>query len=305
MAGSAANTKQALAFVQTLGRYLTDFNFLVVKDGGTVSLLNQVTGESQSFQDGEFPIVFKQLPASTLVKPTDLFKTSGPLEEGELLSESLEFNTPLEPTDDQSPEYPAPTPTPVASLPPPSSLSPLLLVEPDRSGLHFVLETPVAANQQRERIAICPPSSYIRLVWRSGPPPHSPDLVVTEIRSWGCPPEYSFHQQATIDSWPFTAQSLEVRPKTPDLLSNNVDKDCELPTGETGFFFHFKIFSFDATACSYRLLDEVTSSVFRTVSHSKLCDSKRRLSLSKKKRRSRPRQSRHSASESDDGYNPY
>jgi len=323
------NTRQAATFVQTLGKYLSDFNFLLVRDGDQISLLNQATGEVQNFSDCTFPIVFKgqdsmnvsYIPnlylGTTYLKPSAFTKplegiisppilNNGHPEEGEMLSESLELPSTPGLEHDDTEDYHSPDHVHL-----PESLqktTPLQKVtddlKPEHQGHYFALAVPLAENQQRERIAICPPSSYPVLVMKRDSP-QPPNLVVTDVRSHNCSPLGSFRQQSSVDAWPGECKELELHPKTPELLSNNLDKDADQSIGATSFFFHFKIFFWNEKSGSYQLLDELTSSAFRTVSHSKLCDSKRRMVRKKKRSRARRTSKHDDSSEDFDRYEPY
>jgi hypothetical protein len=320
---TVANTQQAASFIETLSTYLKDFNFLLVKDGDQLTLFNQSTGYSRPLNDGSFPIVFKspntpsEVPSFTSFPqyiPTSHLLHSGPPlsdpnmeisygdEEAVVFAPEIEHDDGYSLTDGQTP-----VPEKLERfLPEPRQPISSDRLKPNLEGQFFRLETGLAENQQRERIAICPPSSYPNLVY-SLTPPRTPHLVVTDVLSWRAS-ELNLRQQVTVDAWPPGAESLEVHPKTPELLSNNVDKQADADGVETGFFFHFKIFTFSEESNSYELLDEFTSAAFRTVSHSKLCDAKRRPMKKKKAKLGkvvRLRQIRNESSSSSDRYEPY
>lgn len=331
---AAANTQQAASFIETLSSYLKDFNFLLVKDGDQLTLFNQSTGDSRPLNDDSFPIVFKspntpseiptftsfpQVESSRLISqyiPTShLLQSRTPASDPNMEiaygeEEAVVFAPELEHDNDGYSLTDAQTPIPVEKLerflPKPREPVSSDHLRPNMDGQFFRLETGLAENQQRERIAICPPSSYPNLVY-SLTPPRTPHLVVTDVLSWRAA-ELNLRQQVTVDAWPQGAESLEVHPKTPELLSNNVDKQADADGVETGFFFHFKIFTYLEESNSYELLDEFTSAAFRTVSHSKLCDAKRRPMKKKKAKLGkvvRLRQSRQESSSSSDRYEPY
>jgi hypothetical protein len=141
---------------------------------------------------------------------------------------------------------------------------------PNMQGTHFALAMPLVANQQRERIAICPESQYPLLVL-TGTLPDTDCIVVAHAIGYNT--EDQIQVQASLNSWPPNATQLEIRAKTPDLLSNTLDLGSH---GATAFYFVFKIYAFVPDTLSYIFYDQVTSNTFRTVSHSKLCDIKRR-----------------------------
>lgn len=157
------------------------------------------------------------------------------------------------------------------------------LIEPNCEGLYFVLAEPVVEKQQRERIIICSQSKYPHLfAKRCAPRPAR--LVETDILPYDWDPSFR-HQPERVTVWPEGQLTVELQPKSPKLLSSNIDHEHGKMSGSTGFYLHFKIFTFDEKTRSYQLLDELTSSVFRTISHSKLATITRRANPKVKKGR--------------------
>ena len=70
--------------------------------------------------------------------------------------------------------------------------------------------------------------------------------------------------------------------KTPELLSNHVDIDNGKESDETGFCFIFKIQGVDPYHDVVEEVYQFESNVFRTVSHSKLVEHKKRDNTKKK-----------------------
>lgn len=148
---------------------------------------------------------------------------------------------------------------------------------PDTSGIYFSLRSQPEESQQRERICVCSGGSYplIEFFGREQST-QEPEFVEVILAEWdsksGKIIEEFAPQRACLSIWDDGVSELEIHPKTPSLLSNFQDRQGKY---SSSFFFIIKIMTSD-TQGGYEILDVVTTTTFRTVSHSKLCPVTRR-----------------------------
>jgi len=156
-------------------------------------------------------------------------------------------------------------------------------LSPNVSGKYFKMVKNLSIIQQRERIAICPPSDYPEIKIKSdiNVPSGQLILIIYICHSFVAKSDHEDVKSlepeiSCMNVWPTTSEGklcncLEVRPKTPNLLSNKLDNEKI----KTGFFYLFKFYVHDRSKEQFKLLDEFSSNVFRTVSHSNLAINKR------------------------------
>jgi hypothetical protein len=145
------------------------------------------------------------------------------------------------------------------------------VIKPDKlNGIFFSLENKLSNIQQRDRLAICPSTNYACLV---GNDKLFGIIIVVDAITYD-PVNYKILKTIKVgaDTWEYE-QSKESRVKVPD-LSNHIDDLFEVPKGTTYFFFHWKFYT--EVGKFLILIDDITSNLFRTVSHSNLCPNKRR-----------------------------
>jgi len=130
--------------------------------------------------------------------------------------------------------------------------------------------------QQRNRITIAerPRSSYLRLVQRM--PTLEAATIKAHLYLWRGRRAECLAADCCTVGWAADCAELELHLKTPDLLSSRLDEEQAAADGATSFFYHVELFRRDAASRNLVLCDEATSTAFRTVSHSKQCDNKRR-----------------------------
>jgi hypothetical protein len=148
---------------------------------------------------------------------------------------------------------------------------------PNTSGIYFSLQTQPEQTQQRERICVCSGGSYPLIEFFGiEETKQKPEFVEVILAGWDATLvkiiEEPIPTRACISIWDEGATTLEIHPKTPSLLSNFQDyrRGCA-----TSFFFIIKIMTSDDQE-GYKIMDVITTTTFRTVSHSKLCPVTRR-----------------------------
>lgn len=173
-----------------------------------------------------------------------------------------------------------------------------IIIKPGKlCGEFFQLRDKLATNQQRERIAVCPPSNYPCLV---GMESLNNVIIVVDTIVWNVTESTILNiTRVRADTWDF-CKLKESHVKTPDQLSNQLDDQYEYERGTIQFFFHWKFYVEKNN--NIILLDNITSNLFRTVSHSKQCDSKRRPDKKNKRRRRSKKIKIYTANSSDDDY---
>lgn len=147
-------------------------------------------------------------------------------------------------------------------------------VQPGRlSGEHFNLKVELGLKQQRERIAICPPSGYPCLVAKNKL--RTPGIiVVADLIIWDTLKSEIINQTCErSDVWKYRREQ-ESWVKTPKQLSSKLNAKNEYENDTIQFFYRWKFYIEKNKTMTF--FDEVTSNLFSTVSHSKLCDNKRR-----------------------------
>jgi len=147
-----------------------------------------------------------------------------------------------------------------------------MVIKPDKlSGDYFQLQTKLATTQQRERITICPEGNYPCLL---GLKSLNNVIIIIDIITWNIVNSTILDiSRAGVDTWDFCS-SKKTHIKTPDKLSNQLDDIHECEKGTVQFFFHWKFYFENKN--NVTLFDDITSNLFRTVSHSKMCNITRR-----------------------------
>ncbi len=157
---------------------------------------------------------------------------------------------------------------------------------PNIRGQYFHFTSDIAPDQQRERIAVNVGSNYSRIrLHRLPPVGKTPTTILSEVITQNLKrnfisPSSSFTWHAHVGEEIFTA-------KTTQHLSSALDNDVAKKNGSSSFFFRVRIIGLDEhdEPCT---IDQFTSPSFRTVSHSKLCEYRKRKGIKK----SRPKKSK-------------
>lgn len=146
--------------------------------------------------------------------------------------------------------------------------------------------------QQRARILIAGDSAGSYTFLTSKSPLLDPLTVKLHLYVWILDEDNEWistriEEDCYTIGWPTKQQSIEVRAKTPDLLSNDEDKR-HLSLGPTSFFYHVELFRQSNFSRDLELFDECTSNTFRTASHSKLVKNRRRQKKVRRSKRRKP-----------------
>lgn len=272
----SAQAKSALLAVEMVSQFLSAHDMLLVKDGDTLNLQNQNTGEIVQLSK-ETAIPFVSLPSHLSIpwssaqpfSPVSKEKTSLFEEEPAALSQDIL----LEEASALAERF---------MIKDQAIDAPCADIQPDHSSSHFQFEQQPSSNQQRDRIIIDDYSEYLALRCLMKPA-RKVAMVVADLRTYNCCEQNTFSHQVALQEWPPGACLVELHLKTTNHLSNNLDQMRIDDDHLTGFFIHVRFYSFDEGTHSYQFLDEISSSPFRTVSHSKLCTTKRRVKKPNKK----------------------
>ena len=323
MAEVSLGMKHAIECMEVFGQFLKAHDTTLVMQGENASLHNASAGEVIRLpKESSIPFVILQSPLETFDWSTkqnayhshspklieQLFfdqpeAASSELSSAPLVNMELEVDIMDSEVDIGSSEVQSER----ADIPWETDKTPCAKIQTKQPSSHFRFERQPASTQQRERIIIDNSTNYLQLVIQKKPskPPH---LVIADLRTHNCADPRAFVQQVAMQSWPWGSRSVELHIKTTNHLSNNLDQEPINEGEETGFFVHVRLYTFDAATNSYQFLDELSTSTFRTVSHSKLCSRTRRSATVKnmsKPKKHNMKAKRGNRSEDSEGYSPY
>ena len=151
-------------------------------------------------------------------------------------------------------------------------------VAPGLRGKYFSIVFQPLELQQRDRICVCFEGSYPLIkFFGKNECLQRPEFIEIFLVKWDSDFDRTIDEELPlarvyIADWGEHTLSLEVKPKTPLELSNKLDQKGIY---SSCFFYVIKIMTFDMKG-GYDLLDSITTTTFRTVSHSKMCAVSRR-----------------------------
>lgn len=167
---------------------------------------------------------------------------------------------------------------------------------PNTSGKFFTIVSQPYSKQQKDRICVCFDGEYIRLEF-GNLGKLKPEFLEVLTITWdeeGQEPLSKKFPRAWICDWPkkssdfFFGKSVcyfTIKPKTPEISTNDVNRKKD---SDSSFFFVIRVMISNGSG-GYLTADEITTSTFKTVSHSKMCDIVKRPGARGSKKRRNPR----------------
>lgn len=151
------------------------------------------------------------------------------------------------------------------------------------------LQNPIADKQQRDRIAMSTStgSKYAWLVCESKLKNYNYESYTVRIFIKHIGTQEPNIKLIGIQIFEKNDTKIELKMKTPSLLSNRVDIENRTEQGETGFCYIIKIIGINPYTDADEQVCQFESNVFRTVSHSKQVEYKKRSNPKKRSRSSK------------------